>query len=165
MTHSTIKETESLIAERVCRITLECKIQISEITPEVFRKSGYRVGRDQESALRDAERHSQLLHAMLRDARTLDQFLTYVIANDFGTLFDADPNVRFPVEEEDAILKRVYSVVGGDKVYVADEDQSSDAPVEDTELLHACFKVDWRRTVLRGIELVPGGADPEEVKR
>jgi hypothetical protein len=165
MPHSTIKETEALIAERICRVTLDCKIQINEITPEALRKSGYRDGRGQESALRDANRQSGLLHAMLRDAQTLDRFLTYVIVNDFGILVDAELEVRFSVQEEDAILKRVYSVVGGDKVYFADEDQGSDAPVEDTELLHACFKVDWRGTVLRGIELVPGGADPEGVKR
>jgi hypothetical protein len=164
MSDLTIKEAEALITERVCRVTFDCTIRISGILPEVLRKSGYKDKCDQELALRDAERQSQLFHALLCDKRALDQFLTYVVANDFGMLFDADLDVRFPVEEDDAILKRIYSVAGDDKASFIDED-SSDVLVEDTEFLHACFKVDWRATVLRGIELVQGGTDPEEVKR
>jgi len=147
--------------ERVCRLTLDCTIRIGEITSGMLRKSIYWDARDQESSLGHAERQSRLLHALLRDRLALEQFLTYVVVTDLCVLMDTGPDLSFHVEDEDAILKRVYPAVNEKSSPVTEESRNRDTLFDDTELFHACFKVDWGRTVLREVEVMAGDDDSE----
>jgi hypothetical protein len=165
MNSSILQEPESLITERVCRVTLDCKVRVGDITPELLRKSIYWDDRDQESALEHAERQRLLLYALLRDVKALEQFLTYVVATDFGVLLDTSPEVMFPLEDEDAILARVHPSTGGGEASSVEGDPGSHASFDDTELFHACFEVDWRMTILREVVVMGGDDDPEGMSK
>lgn len=150
-----LSDTEAPIMERVCRLTLDCKIRVGEITPEMLRKSIYWDERDQDSSQGHAERQSRLLYALLRDGLALKQFLTYVVATDLFVLIDTSPSVSFHVEDEDTILKRVYPAADEKNGLVNKESRNHDTLFDDTELFHNCFKVDWSKTVLRAVEVLP----------
>jgi hypothetical protein len=151
--------------ERVCGLTLDCKIRVGEITPVMLRKSIYWDEREQDSSLGHAERQGRLLHALLRDGPALEQFLTYVVVTDLCVLMDTSPDVGFHVEDEDTILKRVYPATDKDGGPVIEDSQSHSALIDDTELFHACFKVDWGSTIVREVEVMPDDDDSEEARK
>ncbi|MBA3241427.1 MAG: hypothetical protein H0T60_09420 [Acidobacteria bacterium] len=165
MSNQTLSDTEAPITERVCRLTLNCKVRVGEITPEMLRKSIYWDARDPESSMAHAERQSRLLHALLRDELVLEQFLTYVVATDLCVLMGTGPDLGFHLEDEDTILKRVYPAAGEEGGPDIEESRSCDTLFDNTELFHACFKVDWGRTVLREVEVIPGDDDSEEARK
>ena len=149
-------DNDAPIMERVCRLTLDCKIRVSEITAEMLRKSIYWDARDQESSISHAERQSRLLHALLHNGLALTQFLAYVVATDLCVLMEANPGTGFDVGDEDSILKSVYTAADEGSGPFINDSQHWDAPFDDIELFHACFKVDWSKTVLRTVEVLPG---------
>lgn len=157
MSNLPLSDTEPPIMERVCRLTLDCKIRVGKITPEMLRKSIYWDERDQDSSLGHAERQSRLLHALLRDGLALEQFLVYVVATDLFVLIDTGASTSFHVEDEDTILKRVYPAADEENGPVNKEARNHDTLFDDTELFHDCFKVHWSKTVLRAVEVLPDG--------
>ena len=161
---SPIENTETadaLLTERVCRVTLDLKIRIAEITLEKLRRSIYWDEADQESSLARADRQNRLLRALLRNEVALNQFLVYVAAGDLRSRLDADPVINVPVRDEDEILKLVVRDLGAEGTRLVEEAAAVGSLLDDTELFHKCFSVDWDNSVLSEIEPMRAEADAE----
>jgi len=164
---SPIENTETadaLLTERVCRVTLDLRIRIAEITLEKLRRSIYWDEADQEGSLALADRQNRLLRALLRNEFALDQFLTFVAAGDLKFRLDADPSVSVPVSDDDEILKLVVRDLGAEGARLVEEAAAVGSLLDDTELFHKCFSVDWDNSVLSEIEPLKAEADMEGMK-
>jgi len=165
MSPTEITETaDALLTERVCRVTLDLRIRISEITLEKLRQSIYWDEADQVSSLALADRQNQLLRALLRNEVALDQFLAFVAAGDLKFRLDADPSVAVTVSDDDEILKSVLRDLGAEGARLVEEAAAVGSLLDDTELFHRCFSVDWDNSVLSAIEPMRSETDAEEIK-
>jgi hypothetical protein len=152
------------LTERVCRVTLDLRICISEITFEKLRRSIYWDEADQASSLARADRQNRLLRAFLRNEVALDQFLAYVAMGDLKFRLDADPSVTVPVSDDDEILKLVLRDLEAEGARLVEEAAAVGSLLDDTELFHKCFSVDWDNSVLSEIEPMRAEADAEGMK-
>ncbi|MDT5155821.1 MAG: hypothetical protein QOH51_178 [Acidobacteriota bacterium] len=146
------KTADALLTERVCRVTLDLKIRIAGISLEKLQQSIYWDEADQARSLALADRQNRLLHSLLRDEVALNQFLAYVALGDLKFRLDADPSVAVPVKDEDEILKSVLRELGEEGVGLVEEAATVGSLLDDTELFHSCFTVDWDNSVLSDIE-------------
>ena len=165
MSPTEITETaDALLTERVCRVMLDLRIRVSEITLEKLRRSIYWDEADQESSLARADRQNRLLRALLRNEVALDQFLAFVAVGDLKFRLDADPSVNVPVRDDDEILNSVLSDLGAEGARLIDEAGAVGLLLDDTELFHKCFSVDWDNSVLSEIKPMRADADAEGMK-
>jgi hypothetical protein len=165
MTLTEINETANApLTERVCRVTLDLRIRISEITLEKLRRSIYWDEADQVSSLARADRQNRLLRALLRNEVALDQFLAFVAAGDLKFCLDADPSVTVPVRDDEEILKSLLRDLGAEGSRLVEEAAAAGSLLDDTELFHRCFSVDWDNSVLCDIEPMRVDAEGERMK-
>jgi hypothetical protein len=165
MSPTEITETaDALLTERVCRVTLDLRIRISEITLGKLCRSIYWDETNQESSLARADRQNRLLRALLRNEVALDQFLAFVAAGDLKFRLDADPSVSVPVRDDEEILKSVVRDLGTEGSRLVEEAGDVGLLLDDTELFHKCFSVDWDNSVLSAIEPMRADADAEGMK-
>jgi hypothetical protein len=150
----TPEKADAFLAERVCRVTLDLKVRVTEVTSEMLRSSLFWDETDQAGSLALAERQNCLLHALLRNKDALHQFISYVAINDLRLRLDADMIVNADVQDEDEVLKSVLSRLSLEEaghIY----DGTSDAPIgEEIELFHQCFSLNWNESVLAEIEVI-----------
>jgi hypothetical protein len=94
------------VAEVICRIVMDVKIRVREITPESVADE-FTPGDD--LAWEWAERQSRLLRALMSDGEALNQYLISIAKDDLGALLKSDQIEGLPADEEDELFERVYS--------------------------------------------------------
>lgn len=156
MSASLTAQTDALITDRMCRVTLALKVRITEITLEKLRSSIYWDEEHQESSLRLAERQNLLLQALLNNEEAVRQFLAYVVMTDLRIRLNADLSVKADVKDEDEILMSVISNVSDDKAAFLATAAADGSLFDETELFHRCFTVEWDDSILSEIEILPG---------
>jgi hypothetical protein len=165
MSPTEITETaDALLTERVCRVTLDLRIRVSEITLEKLRRSIYWDEADQESSLARADRQNRLLRALLRSEVALKQFFAFVAVGDLKFRLHADPCVAVPLSDDDEILQSVLRDLGAEGGRLVEEAGAVGSLLDDTELFHRCFSVDWDNSVLSAIEPMWAEAGAEGMK-
>lgn len=152
---------DTLLTERVCRVTLDLKVRITEVTSEILRRSLFRNETDQARLLALTGRQNSLLHALLRDKDALQQFLAYVAVSDLRFRLDADMIVSAVVQDEDVILKSLLSRLSPEEVaHICD---GHDGIGEEVELLHECFSLNWNESILAEVEVMPDHSEAKEM--
>lgn len=149
------EKADAILTERICRVTLDIKVRVTEVTSEILRRSIFWDEMDQARSFTLAESQHHLLRALLRDKDALQQFLAYVAMSDLRYRLDADMIVSAVVQDEDEILKSLLSRLSPEE---ADHicDGAGDASIgEKIELFHQCFSIRWNESVLTQIEVVP----------
>jgi hypothetical protein len=165
MTATEITEkADAFPIERVCRVTLDLKVQVTEVTSEILRRSIFWDEMDQGRSFTFAERQNHFLKALLRDKDALQQFLAYVAMSDLRYRLDADLIVSAPIQDEDSILNSVLTRLSTKEAKQICDDASAPAIGEDIELLHRCFSIRWNESVLARIDVVPENTDLKEKK-
>jgi hypothetical protein len=160
----TTETANALLTQRVCRVMLDLKVQVTEVTAEILRQSIFWDEMDQSRSFTFAERQNYFLKALLRDKEALQQFLAYVAMSDLRYRLDADLIVSAPIQDEDSILKSVLARLSPEEADQICDDASAPAIGEDIELLHRCFSIRWNESVLARLEVVPKNTDLKQKK-
>jgi hypothetical protein len=143
------------VTERTCRIVMDVRVRISEITPENV--AGYFTPDETGEGLpwEWAERQNRLLSALLEDEESLEQFLVGITRCSLELLVDsrlvADDQAD---EEEDRLFERVFSRMSSEDALYFREAMREGLFPENIELLNRAFVIDWRGTDIKDVRVV-----------
>jgi hypothetical protein len=130
--------------EKHYRMTLDFRVLVGDV-----RKGGVeRDGDDLEGADELLERQRRLLHALLRDERALDEFMTYLVTDRVCSHTDSELEMVFGVRPDEEILEMVYSAMGEDDARFFREVRQDGILWDNTEQFERCFAVDWTGATL-----------------
>lgn len=140
-----------ILIEKKCRIVLDVKIIVSQITREgvadCFTPSETGEGLTWEWA----ERQNRLLLAFLEDKEVLEEFLIRTTRDEIEMHFESD-NSQY--RNDDDLFERVYSRMGDDDALYFREAQDEGLLDENLELFDRAFVFDWKSAETRSIEIV-----------
>jgi hypothetical protein len=139
------------VAEVTCRIVMDVKILVREITPgsvaDEFTPSD-------DLAWEWAERQSRLLRALMCDGEVLNQYLISIAKDDLGALLESDQIEGLPADEEDELFERVYSKLGDEDARFFREARRDGILYENMRLVHKSFVTDWKGAELTELYLI-----------
>ena len=135
---------DTVIVEKHYRMTLGFRVLVGDV-----RKEGVeRDGDDAEWTREHLERQRRLLHALLRDERVLDEFMTYLVTDRVCSHPDSELDKVFGVRPDEEILEPVFSALGEDDAQFFREVRQEGILWENTEQFECCFAVDWTGATL-----------------
>lgn len=134
------------VIERTCRIVMDVRVRISEITPENV--AGYFKPDDTGEGLpwEWAARQNRLLLALLRDEEVLEQFLANMVKGDLGFLLDSKRITSLSDEAEDELFEKVYSGIDNADRSFFEEARKDEILYQNIELIHKAVGIDWKDT-------------------
>ena len=146
MVENPSEKNEPNVIVRTCRIVMDVKIRISQITPEnvvgYFKPDETGKGLSWEWA----ERQNRLLLALLKDDEVLDQFLASIAKGDLGFLLESKRIMGLSDEAEDELFKKVYSGIDSEDRTFFEEARRDGILYHNIELVHKAFVTDWKET-------------------
>jgi len=142
-----VKNSHNVIV-RTCRVVMDVRIRINEITPESV--AGYFAldGTDEDLPWEWAERQSRLLTALLQDEEVLGRFLMSIARDDFGDLLESKRITGMSNDEEDALFEKIYTGMEGDDRVFFEEARRDGFLPDNTGLIHKAFVMDWEETAV-----------------
>lgn len=149
--------------ERKCRIVLDVKIHISEITPENVARYFTPDELGEGLYWEWAERQNRLLHALLQDEEVLEQFLASIATGDLGFLLENERITGLSDDAEDELFEKVYIGLDSEDRVFFEEARRDRVLYDNIELIHKVFVTDWEETAL--IDLVVLKQDDEMTGR
>jgi hypothetical protein len=145
--------------ERTCRIVLDVRIRISEITPEnvahYFTPSETGTGLPWEWA----ERQNRLLHALLEDEASLDEFLRLITRDELEVITN---NVYAKPQSDDELFERIYSKMDEEDALYFKTAKDEGLLGENLELIYKAFVIGWKEAAIKGVRVIR--ADEDEAK-
>lgn len=143
------------VTERTCRIVMNVRVRISEITPKNV--AGYFTPDETGEGLswEWAEQQNRLLSALLKDEESLDQFLSGITRCALELLVDSRlvPNKQADAEE-DRLFERVFSKIGGEDANYFREAKREGLFPENIYLLDKAFMIDWRGADIKDVRVI-----------
>lgn len=137
-------EHDTVMMEKHYRMTLDFRVLVGDV-----RKDGVERDEDDlEGADELLERQRRLLHALLRDERVLDEFMTYLVADRVCSHPDSELDMVFGVRPDEEILEPVFSALGEDDARFFREVSQDGILWDNTEQFERCFAVDWTGATL-----------------
>lgn len=138
-------DIESL--ERHYRVTLDFRLLLRPITPEVCQESFFFNDKSTsagEPHFRENIERQRRLYRLLRDDRAvLEQYLLAVLTQEAGNfVYEGLPHAFDAVEEEELLIP-LYEGMGEDDSRFFDGCREVGALAENTELIAKAFKVEW----------------------
>jgi hypothetical protein len=143
------------LIERACRIVMNVRVRISEITPENV--AGYFTPDETGEGLswEWAERQNRLLSALLKDKESLDQFLAWIVRCDLDLLVDNRQVAgKQADEDEDRLFERVFSSMSREDALYFKEAMREGLLPENIELLNKAFTIDWRGVNIKDVRII-----------
>ena len=129
------------------RVTLDFRMLVRDITPEVCQESFF--FNDQNPSASEPHFQENIdrqrrLYRLLRNNRSLlEQYLLTALTQEAGnSVYESLPDA-FDVKDEDEILVPLYKNMAEDDVRFFDECQDMDALDANTELITKAVKVEW----------------------
>lgn len=150
-------------AEFTCRIVMDVKIRVREITPESVADEFTPCD---DLAWEWAERQSRLLRALMSDDEALNQYLISIAKDDLGALLESDQIEGPLADEEDELFERVYPELGDEDARFFREARRDGILYENMRLVHKSVVTDWASAELKELYLTRrngpagGGAPP-----
>lgn len=140
-------ESDIETLERHYRVTLDFRLLLRPITPEVcqesffFNDSSASVG---EPHFREnIERQRRLYRLLRNDGAVLERYLLAVLTQEAGNfVYEGLPHAFDAVEEEE-LLVPLYEEMGEEDSMFFEECREMGALAENTELIAKAFKVEW----------------------
>jgi len=140
-------EPDSETLERHYRVTLDFRVLVRAITPEVCRESFFF---NEESAsagephTRDNVERQRRLYELLRNNRpVLERYLLSVLTQEAGSFAFEGLADAFDAADEDELLVPIYKGMAEEDARFFDECRKLGALAENTELIATAFKVEW----------------------
>lgn len=147
--------TETL--EKHYRVTLDFRLLVKAITPEVCRESFFfndESASAGETYFRENIERQQRLHALLLSNRpALEEYLLSVLTQEAGHFAYTGLADAFDAKEEEEILTPLYKGMAEEDARFFEECREMNVLAENTELIEKAFKVEWT------------GAEVEELNR
>jgi len=151
VTNEPSEENNQNVAEVTCRVVMDFKIHVREITPESV--VGEFTPSDDQS-WEWVERQGRLLRALMGDSETLNQYLIHIAKDDLGELCGSDQIEGLPADEEDELFERLYSKLGEEDARFFREARRDGILYENMRLVHKSFVTDWASAQLKELNLV-----------
>jgi hypothetical protein len=157
-----LEERSYNVIERTCRVVMDVKIRISQITPENV--AGYFKPCETGEGLpwEWAERQNGLLLALLNDEEVLDQFLAGIAQSDLGFLLDSKRIKSLSDEEENDLFERVYRGLDRDDRLFFEEVRKDGILYDNLQLIHKAFVTAWKETEVVEVLVVKQDNTQEE---
>lgn len=143
------------VTERTCRIVMNVRVRVSEITPENV--AGYFTPDETSEGLtwEWAERQNRLLLVLLKDEEALDQFLAGIVRCALELLVDSRRVAGDREdEEEDRLFEKVLSRLSSEDALYFREAMEDGLFPENTELLDRAFRIDWRGVEIKEVRVI-----------
>jgi hypothetical protein len=142
-----IEEHETETLEKHYRVTLDFKVLVRDITPEVCQESFFFNNESDSSGepyyQEIIERQRRLYYLLRNNPSLLDQYLLTALTLEAGScVYESLPDA-FDVREEEEILVPLYKSMEKEDVRFFDECREMKAFDENTELISAAVKVEW----------------------
>jgi hypothetical protein len=134
------------VIERTCRIVMNVRVRISEITSENV--AGYFTPDETGEGLpwEWAARQNRLLLALLQNEEVLERFLAHIVRNDLGFLLDSKRITGLSDEAEDELFEKVYSEIDSEDRVFFEEARKDGILYQNIELIHKAVVTDWKET-------------------
>jgi len=142
------------VTERTCRIVMDVRVRVSPITPENV--AGYFTPDETGEGLtwEWAERQNRLLSALIEDEESLDKFLAGVTRCALELLVDSRRVAcNRADEEENRLLERVFSRMGGEDARYFREAKREGLLSENIYLVDKAFLIDWRGADIKDVRV------------
>ena len=138
-------ETETL--ELHYRVTLDFRMLVREITPEVCQESFFfndqSISAGESSFQINIERQRRLYQLLRNNRPLLEQYLLSALTQEAGNCVYESLPAAFDVKDEDEILMPLYKSMAEEDVRFFKECKELNAFAENTELIGTAFKVEW----------------------
>ncbi len=133
--------------ERHYRVTLDFRLLVRAITPEVCQESFFFNDRSPSAGephfQENVERQRRLHALLLSDRPALEEYLLSVLTQEAGCFAYQGLGDAFDAKEEEEILTPVYKGMAEEDVRFFDECGEAGALGDNTELIERAFKVEW----------------------
>lgn len=142
------------LIERTCRITLDVKVLVSEITPENVADSFIADETDEEGLTWEwAERQNRLLLMLIQDEETLKEFLIDIAREDLEFILNSDH--MSPVKSiELELMERIISRMEGEDALFFQEAREAGILWNNARLVDEAFWLEWMRAEIREIHVI-----------
>lgn len=145
------EKTDHHVAEVICRVVMDVKIRVREITRESVSDE---FTPSDDLAWEWAERQGRLLQALMSDGEALNQYLISIAKEDLGVLLNNDQIGGMPADDEDELFEGLYSQLDDDDTCFFREARRNGILYDNMRLLHRSFVTDWSSTTLGDVYLV-----------
>lgn len=139
------------VGEVTCRIVMEVKIRVRQITPESVADE---FTPSDDLAWEWAERQGRLLRALMSDGEALNQYLISIAKEDLGALLNSEQIEGMPADDEDKLFEKLYSRLADEDVRYFREARRDGILYDNMRLLHRSFVTDWKSTELKELYVV-----------
>lgn len=139
------------VTERTCRIVMDVRVHISQITPENV--AGYFTPDETGEGLSWdwAERQNRLLRALLKDEDNLGQFLILIIKDELEMLTN---NVYAKHRSDDELFEKIYSKMDTADALYFQEAKDDGLLSENLDLLDKAFMINWKEALVEDIHVI-----------
>ena len=145
------QKDSSNVIERTCRVVLDVTIRINEITPEnvadYFTPSETGTGLPWEWA----ERQNRLLHALLEDEASLDEFLRLITKDELEVMTN---KVYAKPQSDDELFERIYSKMDAEDALYFQTAKDEGLLGENLELLYKAFVIGWKEAAIKEVRVI-----------
>jgi hypothetical protein len=140
-------ETDANLLERHYRVTLDFRVLVMPITPEVCRESFFfneeRASAGEPDFLENVERQRRLYGLLRSNQPALEQYLLSVLAQEAGRFASDGLTDALDLTDEDELLVPLYRTMAKEDAEFFEECRGLGALAENTELIAAAFEVEW----------------------
>lgn len=140
-------ESETGTLEKHYRVTLDFKMLVREITPEVCQESFYLnnkdKGEDEAGFNEQIERQKRLYRLLRQDRQAMEQYLLSVLAQDTERFTSERLISAFNLRKEEEVLAPLCQKMSKDDAKFFEECRAMGVLEANTELISTAFKVEW----------------------
>jgi hypothetical protein len=140
-------EPDAGTLERHYRVTLDFRLLVRAITPEVCRESFFfndgSPSAGEPYFRENIERQRRLYALLLSNRPALEEYLLTVLTQEAGDFAYQGLADAFDAKEEEEILTPLYKGMAEEDVHFFEECREVNALGENTELIEKAFKVEW----------------------
>ena len=133
--------------ERHYRVTLDFRLLVRAITPEVCQESFFFHDKSPSAGgphiRENIERQRRLYELLLSNRPALEEYLLTVLTQEAGHFAYQGLADAFDAKEEEEILTPLYKGMAEEDVRFFEECREMNALGENTELIEKAFKVEW----------------------
>jgi hypothetical protein len=141
------EESETGTLEKHYQVTMDFKMLIRPITPEVCQESFFFSDKsasvDEPYFRENIERLKRLYKLLLNNQTVLEQYLLYVLTQEAGRFAYQGLTDAFDAKDEDELLVPLLKSLGEEDRRFFEECRELNALGSNTELIATAFKVEW----------------------
>jgi hypothetical protein len=142
------------LIKRTCRITLDVKVLVSEITRENVADSFVPDESNEEGLTWEwAERQNRLLLALIKDEEIFKEFLVEVTREDLEFILNSD-HIKAGKSIEEQLIEKIALRMEGEDARFFQEVKEEGILWENARLVDEAFWLEWERAEIREVSVI-----------